>query len=57
MKTLVGLWLLALAAAGLIRVWGNHWPTPTPTPQLQAIALLVVVVPPLVLGLLLRAQD
>ncbi len=56
MKALLGLWGLALMAAVLIRWWGNHWPTVVPTPQLQAIALLVVGVPPLVLGLLLRAR-
>ncbi len=56
MKALLGLWGLALVAAVLIRWWGNHWPTVVPTPQLQAIALLTVGVPPLTLGLWLRAR-
>ncbi|MGQ9867091.1 MAG: hypothetical protein ACUVSQ_12580 [Pseudanabaenaceae cyanobacterium] len=56
MKALIGLWAIALTAAGLIRFWGSHWPTLTLTPQLQAIALLMVVVPPLALGLILRAR-
>ncbi|MFQ3680483.1 MAG: hypothetical protein SNJ60_08275 [Pseudanabaenaceae cyanobacterium] len=56
MKTLLGLWLLALIAAGLIRWAGTHWPTPSPTPQLQAIALWIVLGLPLALGLVLRAR-
>ncbi|HAN45240.1 MAG TPA: hypothetical protein DCQ32_01665 [Cyanobacteria bacterium UBA8156] len=56
MNALIGWWLMALTAAFLIRFWGSQWPTLTLTPQLQAIALLMVVVPPLVLGLILRAR-
>ncbi|NJK59822.1 MAG: hypothetical protein HC918_05605 [Oscillatoriales cyanobacterium SM2_1_8] len=56
MRPLIVLWLAALTAAVLIRFLGTRWETATLSPQIQAIALLAVLVPPLGLGLILRAR-